>query len=824
MKTGLLANIISSRNIIIQKKNKPPIELKLANWQNIPLFESFSKDDEPGGLEAKQFLCQFVRQKIKFQVDKSTQEVVIWDDEQDQSKSINDQLLSFLASNNFNKQYSKTINDYTVPISRDLYNQITIKANQTYEFFFDEINSEGQFIAFEKNTNTLIVFQPQFVKIPVIGPQYKQFLDANLLDNQILSKTHTICISSLEYDSKKTLIFNGLFDKISVLLKDGVASLTDMAFLSIKDQDLLEQYDEYICQAQAENKGIWGKQTDFDSLITRIDSFLGIVREVESGIVLVIERIGEEQSQSKMIKIQLSKIQCPQGLERGAFEAREYLRKLVIGAEVDVFLEKEQGFLQCATVIISSSQLNLNQYLVSNGYAKIKEEFKGNFTDHKWIQTELDQKLAIQNQKGIHNKDLGIMRLKEIGVKETLELYQTQIKQNMNKEQYQCIVEKVLTGDRLLMRFISFSVIVKVKLFGIKCFQNDPNQPTLQENYRKSIDYNYKTLMNRNVQVDVIGLHDGCLLCKVYNQKKQDQSQLLLEEGLAYFKQETDNYDSIYEACQEKAKQEKRGIWEHEKVDVLLELHDNTSSMLKFIKQSSSQGDCKVPVHISQIKSANEFYVIYENNPIQKQIDDLVDSYDLPKLQKLKVIKQKTLCVAKSEQDGKLYRGKIVQKPANSQVDVEFIDYGLIEKLPTANLYQLPTDLAKYEAQCQLCTLAYVKVPFGNHKLAKAAKKEFEKLLDNGYVEAEFVQAGGNLTSIILTFENEPELDRSINALMIQSGFARINFNIPNNPFSDELFQDLEYDATDQQIGIWALNNQDRLSDDEGDSSDSYDY
>lgn len=53
--------------------------------------------------------------------------------------------------------------------------------------------------------------------------------------------------------------------------------------------------------------------------------------------------------------------------------------------------------------------------------------------------------------------------------------------------------------------------------------------------------------MNRNVTVDVMGVHDGCLVVKLFDSNKQDQSILLLEKGLAYFKQETDTYDSAYE-------------------------------------------------------------------------------------------------------------------------------------------------------------------------------------------------------------------------------------------------------------------------------------
>lgn len=82
--------------------------------------------------------------------------------------------------------------------------------------------------------------------------------------------------------------------------------------------------------------------------------------------------------------------------------------------------------------------------------------------------------------------------------------------------------------------------------------------------------------------------------------------------------------------------------------------------------------------------------------------------------------------------------------------------------------------------------------------MSKVAAKAFEKLLDKDYVDAEFVNTEHHLTGIILTYENEPDLERSINALMIKQGMARIDFSIPNNPLADEYFQDLEYEATDR--------------------------
>lgn len=82
-----------------------------------------------------------------------------------------------------------------------------------------------------------------------------------------------------------------------------------------------------------------------------------------------------------------------------------------------------------------------------------------------------------------------------------------------------------------------------------------------------------------------------------------------------------------------------------------------------------------------------------------------------------------------------------------------------------------------------------MKIPVRGHRLEKIAKKAFENLLDKGYVDAEFVGTKHGLTTIILSYEGEADLEESINARMIKQGLARIDVT-PNNPFDeDELFE-----------------------------------
>lgn len=78
------------------------------------------------------------------------------------------------------------------------------------------------------------------------------------------------------------------------------------------------------------------------------------------------------------------------------------------------------------------------------------------------------------------------------------------------------------------------------------------------------------------------------------------------------------------------------------------------------------------------------------SSDLQKEIDTTVDSFNFDTLPKLIGVKINTLCVAKSVVDSKLYRGKIISKIVKSNVEVEFIDYGITEKLPLTNVVSLP--------------------------------------------------------------------------------------------------------------------------------------
>jgi len=67
----------------------------------------------------------------------------------------------------------------------------------------------------------------------------------------------------------------------------------------------------------------------------------------------------------------------PLGLEPGAFEAREFLRKNTIGKEVNVFLEKEDSIMPAAQLVLIGEggiERNIAVNLVENGLGVVRED------------------------------------------------------------------------------------------------------------------------------------------------------------------------------------------------------------------------------------------------------------------------------------------------------------------------------------------------------------------------------------------------------------------------------------------------------------------
>jgi endonuclease YncB( thermonuclease family) len=96
--------------------------------------------------------------------------------------------------------------------------------------------------------------------------------------------------------------------------------------------------------------------------------------QVDEGNVFLMKNIETGQYQS----VEVYGVVCPQNDEVGAYEAREFSRKEALGQEFNVYVRKDLGFRQMASLVRLSDSQRYSKLLVSNGWATVRDEKETN--------------------------------------------------------------------------------------------------------------------------------------------------------------------------------------------------------------------------------------------------------------------------------------------------------------------------------------------------------------------------------------------------------------------------------------------------------------
>lgn len=109
---------------------------------------------------------------------------------------------------------------------------------------------------------------------------------------------------------------------------------------------------------------------DIYSLIYVKNNFLAKVIEVLEGHIYRIQNMVT----NKILTVELSTIFCPIGQELGAFEAREFARKQIIGKLVNVYIKKESAYSIEAILVKLEDHESLDKILLSEGWGTLRQD------------------------------------------------------------------------------------------------------------------------------------------------------------------------------------------------------------------------------------------------------------------------------------------------------------------------------------------------------------------------------------------------------------------------------------------------------------------
>ncbi|XP_027695975.1 staphylococcal nuclease domain-containing protein 1 [Vombatus ursinus] len=405
------------------------------------------------------------------------------------------------------------------------------------------------------------------------------------------------------------------------------------------------------------------------------------------------------------------------------FEAREFLRKKLIGKKVNVTVdyirpasaatETVPAFSErtCATVTIGG--INIAEALVSKGLATVIRYRQ----DDDQRSSHYDELLAaearaIKNGKGLHSKkEVPIHRVADISgdtqkAKQFLPFLQ-------RAGRSEAVVEYVFSGSRLKLYLPKETCLITFLLAGIECPRGARNLPGLvQEREPFSEEatlFTKELVLQREVEVEVESMDKAGNFIGWLHIDGANLSVSLVEHALSkvHFTAERSSYYKSLLSAEEAAKQKKEKVWAHYEEQPMEEV----SPVLEEKERSASYK----PVFVTEITDDLHFYVqdVETGTQLEKLMEGMRnDIASHPPIEGSYAPRRGEFCIAKFV-DGEWYRARVEKVESPAKVHVFYIDYGNREILPSTRLGTLPPAFSTrvLPAQATEYAFAFIQVP-----------------------------------------------------------------------------------------------------------------
>lgn len=230
--------------------------------------------------------------------------------------------------------------------------------------------------------------------------------------------------------------------------------------------------------------------------------------------------------------LSLQYLQAPrlQSNEKHAFESRELLRTLLVGKKIKFWVNYKTNngreFGDISTPLFPS----LIEYILTNGAAKLKDN-AGSFDDDE---DEGFTKFKVAQEKAKDAK-IGVWDANARSINQIVRPDDNVIKASI-KTPIDAIVEKVISGDRLLVRLLinkGTHCVIPVLIAGVKA----PRSSSLEEEGEPYGDaakqFIEERLTLRSVTVSLLGESSSGVLVGKINHPVGNISEKILSEGLA---------------------------------------------------------------------------------------------------------------------------------------------------------------------------------------------------------------------------------------------------------------------------------------------------
>lgn len=452
--------------------------------------------------------------------------------------------------------------------------------------------------------------------------------------------------------------------------------------------------------------------------------FQGIVTEIVGGDALIVKipKTGE------MKKIFLSSIIPPRKEKDESkeitskdkprvtmydvpllFEAREFLRKKLIGKKVQVVVDYTQEARDtypeklCCTVTVGGN--NIAEALVQNGLAKVVKHRAKDERSSFYDALCAAEREAEENGKGIHSKTDGPKHKindctngsKAEGIFPILQ----------KADRIEGVVEYVMSGSRMRIYIPKDLLMITFLLSGISCPRasmkaaNRSSQPA-EPFGEEALNFTKEKVLQRAVVIRIESLRKGSMLGTLMI-NNTNLALALVSEGLA--KVHSSCSDRALIQAQKIAVEAKKGVWQNKQEEQRDENREDVSERkLNYIDVSVVCVSSQLHIyahHLSEKKALEE---------LQKNLQGEFVNNPSVCYSKERPPQKGELIAAKFSDDQQWYRAK-TEINCKDSMSMFFIDYGNSECVTFENLAPLPNAYRSPKPFVHEYGLACVRIP-----------------------------------------------------------------------------------------------------------------
>lgn len=606
------------------------------------------------------------------------------------------------------------------------------------------------------------------------------------------------------------------------LLEEGFAEVVDWqsSLIGVKEMTAFRKEEK---EARNLGKHIWKKQASaFDKSDTD-GSDVKIGKRIDAVVARIIssDTVVLRLKDAKEITVQLISLRAPRMSDPLAAPfaqaAKEYVRQKLIGKHVDATVESiregnEQFEERPLVTIRTSAGQNINEDIVSSGYASVIRHRRGEIKPDYWdglIETET---MAVKGKRGIHGKvppSENLVDASETALRAKPYLFSFQSRNKITG-----IVDHVFSGTRFRINLPKEGIKLILVLGGLA---NAPNKN--DDISKKSLELASKKFYQRDVTVEIYGVDKvGGFIGNIFLPSSTTPFQAnLLREGLAETHERSlfDNkYGSQLKAAEDEPKEKKVGIWENYDPATEASSPEKLAEQLKSLRIEKQYLDAEVCEILD-----NGLIALHILNAEKEKLKSFMQklhsvSASFPHVSSPK---RNEVVAAKLKDNGKLYRAKLLEvRKAEKTVKVQHLDYGTIEVIPLSDIRVLPAEfsVSNYRPQAHIAQLSLVNMPPANQEdyYKEAIYFLEDTLLDSQVVAC--VTFNNPISGVEYDVElYQPEVisknpSQSVNKEMVSQGWGLVKkknlapFELLLSKERDELLA-LEEQAKSLHVGCW---------------------